>query len=245
MVVKKIKGLLGNNERQKVINKDTIDRINLLTNRTNNILRTLQSLQEVRRTIEESIANKLKIVKDEIDNIEYALQWAKVGVINSFLLSEKEMGEAKTFLDFEKFPYNNLEEALGFASIRIATNENMLIYIINLPAIEQLICAKLLIKPVKRNNTILKIDSEYFLKCNNDLYEINKQCNKVNELTIGNRDNLLEVSNSNCVKRILNSKNHNCTIINNQHIPSVQELFQGTIFLNEFEGFVEISRNKS
>lgn len=159
MVVKKIKGLLGNNERQKVINKDTIDRINLLTNRTNNILRTLQSLQEVRRTIEESIANKLKIVKDEIDNIEYALQWAKVGVINSFLLSEKEMGEAKTFLDFEKFPYNNLEEALGFASIRIATNENMLIYIINLPAIEQLICAKLLIKPVKRNNTILKIDS--------------------------------------------------------------------------------------
>ena len=122
IIVDKMNDLLTNNERQRIINKDTIERINILTNTTNLILKTVQSLKEVQKTVEESIQNKLNIIKEEVTNIEYALQWAKIGIINSFILSEKEINEAKEFLDLEKFPYNNLEEALGFATIKIATD---------------------------------------------------------------------------------------------------------------------------
>lgn len=245
IVVNNMNGLLMNNERQRIINRDSIDRINVLTNTTNKILKTIQSIEQVHRTVEDTIINKVKIIRDELMNIEYALQWAKVGVINSFILSEKEILEAKTFLDSEKFPYDNLEEALGFATIRIATDDSTILYIINLPAIDKDTCGKILIKPVKKYQTILKINSEEIIKCKNRFYELKKNCNQVNELSICNKNNLLDISETNCIPPLLNSKKHDCVVINNQHVPSVQELYQGMIFLNQFEGFLEISGNKS
>lgn len=245
IVVNKMNGLLTNNERQRIINRDSIERINVLTNTTNQILKTVKSLEQVHKTIEDTIINKLKIIKDELLNIEYALQWARVGVINSFILSENEILEAKTFLDNEKFPYNNLEEALGFASIRIATDESTILYIVNLPVIDKDVCEKILIKPVKKHQTIVKINSEEIIKCNNKFYEIEKNCNQFNDLSICSKNNLLDISETNCIPPLLNSKKHDCIIINNQHVPSVQELSKGMLFLNQFEGFLEISGNKS
>lgn len=120
IVEEKIKGLLNNNEKQWIINKDTTERINMLTDSTNHIIKTIQSLEEVRKIREETISNKIRILKEEIVNVVYALQWSKVGVINSFILSEKELNEVRQFLDKEKFPYMDLEQALNFATIKIA-----------------------------------------------------------------------------------------------------------------------------
>lgn len=245
IVVNRINGLLVNNERQKIINKNTIERINLMTNTTNTILKTIQSLGEIQRTVEDSIRNRINIIKTDIVNIEYALQWAKVGVINSFILSEKEINEAEEFLDQEEFPYRNLEEALGFASIKIATDQSSLIYIINLPAIDRTNCEKLLIKPVKQNEMIIKINSENVIKCNNKIFQIKNDCIQFNKLCICKNENLIDISETNCIPSLLKSKNHNCTLINNQHVPAVQELYQGIILLNQFNGILEISDNKT
>lgn len=241
IVVDKINGLLTNNELQRIINKDAIDKINILTETTNEILKTVQSLEETRKTIEETIASKIKIIKEEITNIEYALQWAKVGVVNSFLLSEKEMDEARIFLDSKRFPYNSLEEALGFADIRVATNNAAIIYIVSLPAINEISCEKLLIKAVKKNNKIIKLNTVNYIRCKNDIYEIKEKCQQINDLSICRKSKLLNLSNTKCVTQILLSKHHNCTIVNNQHVPSVEEIYPGTILLNQFKGLVRIA----
>jgi len=243
IVVDKINGLLANNDRQRIINKDAINRINLLTNTTNQILKTIRSLEKVESIFEETISNKLKILKEEITNVEYAIQWAKVGVINSFILSEREISEAKKFLDEEKFPYDNLEEALGFATVRIATNESTILYIVNLPAIDKKICERLLLKPVKRNQTIIKINSENIIKCKNEIYQIETNCNVFNQLCICNNENLKNISNSNCISALLNSEKHNCPVINNQHVPSVQEISEGLLLINQFNGPLRIFAN--
>lgn len=243
IVVNKINGLLSNNEKQFIINKDTINRINLLTNTTNEILKSLHSFEEIKRTVEETIINKVKILKEEVTNIEYAMQWAKVGVINSFILSEKEIFETKRFLDSEQFPYENLEEALWFADIKVATNESTILYIISLPAIDQKVCEKYLLKPVKINQTIVKIESENILKCNKEIYKVQEECNQFNKLCICNENQIINITDSNCIPPLLTSKKHNCQVINNQHIPSIQELTEGMIFLNQFNGTLRLFGN--
>lgn len=244
IVTDKINGLLVNNELQRIINKDALEKINILTNTTNAILKTVQSLEEVRKTMEETIASKIKIIKEEINNIEYALEWAKVGVVNSFLLSEKEIEEVRKFLDSEKFPYSSLEEALGFADIRIATSDATLIYIVNLPAINNITCEKLLIKAVKKDKKIIKLNTENYIKCKDELYEIKEKCNQVNDLSICRKNNIVDLSNTNCITQILSSKHHNCKIINNQHVPSVEEIYPGAILLNQYKGSIKIAQTK-
>lgn len=245
IVLDRIKGLLENNEKQRIINKNTVDRINSITNSTNAIIKAIQTIEEVRKIQEDAIVNKLRILKEEIINVEYALQWAKVGVINSFILSEKEIEEARTFLDLEKFPYNDIEQALSFATIKIATNNLDMIYIINLPAIDNKNCERLLIKPIKKNDRIIKLNTENVIKCDNEIYEIKEDCKEYNKLCICPKQNLVNISESNCIPPLLSSKTHDCVIINNQHIASIQELYPGTILLNQFEGFIKFSSNKT
>lgn len=244
IITNQVNGLLRNNDRQRIINKNIFDKINTLTTNTNIILKTVQSLSEVQRTIEETVTNKLRIIKEEIVNIDYALQWAKVGVINSFILSEKEIDEAKTFLDSEKFPYNNVEEALGFATVKIATNGSSIIYVISLPAVTDKNCKKLLIKPIKKNNTIIKIEYENLIRCKTKIFGIKENCIELNQLCICNPEKLLDLSTTKCIPRLLTSKNHDCIYVNNQHVPSVQLISPGIIFLNQFTGNIGISENK-
>lgn len=235
-----IKGLLTNNERQRIINKEIIERINGFTKVTNSIMKFVNASQEVQKTLEDNLTNKIRILKEEITNIEYALQWAKVGVINSFILSEKEIEEAKIFLESESFPYNNLEEALSFASIKIASNENDIIYIANLPSIDKVICEKSVIKPIKKNNTIIKMNYENIIQCNNFTFAIKDKCIELNKLCICDKKNLIDLSETKCIPNLLTSQKHECTIVNNHHVPSVEELYEGTILLNNFKGSVNV-----
>lgn len=245
IVVQKMEGLLENNERQRIINREVLERVNVLTNTTNHIIKTIQSLEEVRRIQEETITNKLRLLKEEIVNVEYALQWSKVGVINSFILSEREMSEVKQFLDQEKFPYTDLEQALSFATIKIATDYRAIIYIVNLPAIDNKICEKLLIKPIKKGNKIVKINTENIIRCSKEIYELRENCKEYNKLCICSEEKLIDISNTNCIPLLLSSRKHDCVVINNQHINTVQELYPGTILLNQFVGIVGTSNNET
>lgn len=56
----------------------------------------------------------------------------------------------------ERIPYNTIEEALEIANVKIFTNNTLLYYIANIPLTELETCKKLLVKPIKRNNKIIK-----------------------------------------------------------------------------------------
>jgi len=38
-----------------------------------------------------SFQNLVRLIKEDVVNIKYAIQWAKLNMINTFLLSEKEI----------------------------------------------------------------------------------------------------------------------------------------------------------
>lgn len=132
IIEQKINNVLENNNRQVIINKMSLEKINEITSRTNEILKFTKSI-DWKDSLIDKLKYKLNIVKDEIINLQYAIHWAKVGVLNSFILSSDEMKLAKNLFDSENITYLNLEESFEFSEIKIATNHHCLLYIISIP----------------------------------------------------------------------------------------------------------------
>ena len=86
------------------------------------------------------------------------------------------------------------------------------------------ICKTYLIKPVKFGYLIDKIEFDKILICNNILFAIKDNCKNYNELTICNRDKLIELREDDCITNLFKSKIGNCTQVNNEHIHTIEEI---------------------
>lgn len=151
------KNLLKNNQKQIVINKAIEERLQIITNMTNTVLNTIKTTDTLKTLIVYDIERKLKIMTEELTNINYAIQWAKSGIINSFILSNSELTIIKEHFTNQSLPYINLIEALEFGEVKISSNKNTLIFILDLPKTENVICKNLFIRPVKKGNFVINV----------------------------------------------------------------------------------------
>lgn len=51
--------------------------------------------EDIQHDIVVSIKHRLQLIKDEVININYAIHWAKVGIVNSYIFSNAEMNQIK------------------------------------------------------------------------------------------------------------------------------------------------------
>lgn len=237
----KINNVLENNNKQLIINKMTIDRVNEITNKMNILLKAIKSGNNNEDKVLLQIKYKLDLIKEEIINIEYAIHWAKANVINSYILSNNEINIVKEIFNKENIPYMNIDEALEFAEIKIATNEDTIVYIISLPVTNKEYCKKVIVKPVKIKSKINKIEYEQILQCENNIYGIKTNCKIYNSLSICLYKNLVDLRNSTCIPNLLSSQHPSCQLINNQHIPEIEEITPGLLFLNQYNGSITIN----
>lgn len=228
--------VLTNNNKQVIINQLYNERINNITKITNSILNEIKKDNQLANDIQ----YKLKLIKEELVNIRYAIHWAKQGIINSMILSNKEIRIAMKTLNEENVPYATSEEALDFANIKIISNGSYLFYIINIPLTTEKIYDKLLLKAVKKRHIINEIPYDVIIKNKNDMYGIIDNCKTTNSLSICNRNNIVNLKNSSCIPNLLNSLNSTCNKINNQHINTIDEISEGIILLNQFKGTINI-----
>ncbi|XP_050339731.1 uncharacterized protein LOC126766074 [Bactrocera neohumeralis] len=291
-----LNNIIENNNKQVIINKVIFDRINNITTISNKIIKSLQTNEEIQHHLALEIKYKLKIIKEEIINIDYAMHWAKAGIVNSYILSNdehrliKSVFENNNFLlllnwrrnrlsDYSRvnniapvvssfryvapigyskrsqvllhlvlptewrsssssaspggycveeslshhdnnFTLNNMEDSLELANIKVASNNTMLLYIVGIPVTNEDICDSILIKPIKIRKNINKISYEDIVTCNDKVFGVKNKCKEHNNIRICSRRNLIDISNTTCVPRLLRSEPAECTIINNQHIPS-------------------------
>lgn len=128
----KTNGLLENNNNQTIINKLTTEKINEIRDVTNKILKMIKTSSEVGNDLMLSYKYKLEILKEEVKNVEYAINWAKKEIVNAYVLSEEETKITEEIFDKDNIPYINLDEALEFSKIKIAVSNNTILYIISL-----------------------------------------------------------------------------------------------------------------
>lgn len=241
IIKEKINNSLNTNNNQIVINKIIMEKINEIVNTTNYINSKLNNENDIQNDIILNVELKLGLIKEEIVNLEYALHWAKANIVNSYILSNIEVNKIQEILNKEEMPYLNIVQALEFAQIKIASNNALILYIINFPTTSEKPCKTTLIKPIKKGKTIKKITHENVLVCKNKIYEIQVSCLTFYQLTICPKKNLADITDSKCIPHLLYSRPSNCTSINNHHVPSIQEITPGLVFLNQYDGPVEIN----
>lgn len=244
LIENKANNLIENNENQIVINELYNKRINNITIVTNKILKEIRENKYLDNELLVTLKYKIKIIKEELVNIKYAIHWAKEQILNSIILSTEEIDIAIKALNKEKFPFNTVEEALEFSNVKIFTNNSILIYVVNIPLTDLNLCEKLSLKPIKRNNKVIKLPNENDCKiliCENRFYSIKKPCKTLNKLSVCNSENVIEIKNSDCIPNLLRSLNSSCSVTNAQHIPSIEIIEEGIIFLNQFEDTITVN----
>ena len=112
--------LLENNDGQLIINELTINRIQEISNITNEILNVRKEDWNSELTIR--LQHKFNLIEKELQNIEYAIQWAKVNIVNSFILSKTEIEILNDVLMNYNIPIFNIDELLTFGNVKIVTN---------------------------------------------------------------------------------------------------------------------------
>lgn len=243
IIENKINNVLKNNNKQVIINQLYNDRINNITKMANEITNAIKKDNRFSDHLALDIQAKLNLIKEELVNIGYAIHWAKLGIVNSMLLSKSEIKLATDALDKDNLPYSTPEEALDFANIKIVTNNSCIFYIINIPITTKEIYDKLLIKPIKKNNIINEIDYNLILRNTKDIFGIIKDCKTINNLSICNKNNIVNISNSTCIPNLLKSLKGTCNKINNNHIPIIDEISEGILLLNQFDDIITINDN--
>lgn len=84
------------------------------------------------------------------------------------------------------------------------------------------------------------MDFENIIECKKKLYGVRIACKKYNSLSICNPNNIMDITNSTCIPPLLQSRTPTCTMVNNQHIPSVELLSPGLLLLNQYKGTANI-----
>lgn len=238
----KINNILENNNRQLIINELISNRVAEISNITNEIVKVR------REGWNDDIANrmerKLIVIEKELENIEFAIQWAKANIVNSFILSKTEVDNINEILQNYNIPVYNIDELLSFGTVKIVTNSKEILYILTIPITQTDTCKTYLAKPVKYGNVIDKIEYNHLLECNHDLFAMKNQCKKYYDLTICNKETLIELRDNYCIENLFKNRVGNCTQINNEHVPTVEEIGPDLILLNQYQGTISVNEEK-
>lgn len=246
MLTENINNIAQNNNKQILINKQNNERLNNLTKISNELTNIIKKDNKIIDEIAINTQQRLRLLKEEIVNIKFAIQWAKVNMINTMLLNKNELKLAIETLNKENIPFKTIEEAMEFADVAVMSNERKLLYVIKIPLTLIQTYKNLIIRPVKKGNLVPQLVYKEILVNSNEIFGINNECKKYNSVKICGKNQITNISDSNCIPKLINGFNSSCTYTNDHHIPTIEQIGPGIILLNDFNGTIYyLSKNQS
>lgn len=233
LIYKTLDQLTSNNNRQMVINTAFSNQLNNITKFINKISNAISKNEMILEETIEILRNKIRLVKEDIINIKYAIQWSNHNIINSIILDKKEMQMAIDKLNEDEIVFSNIEEALEVAKVTIFTNKNNLLYVIKIPLTSKILYKNVIIRPIIKNNSIINLNFNEIFTSENETYALKSNCKTYNKMKICQKNHLLNLNQDNCIKNIIIGKNSSCTVSNSHHVPHIEEITDSIIFLND------------
>ncbi|XP_017489914.1 PREDICTED: uncharacterized protein LOC108378125 [Rhagoletis zephyria] len=204
------------------------------------MLNTIRKDDNVLTEILINLQNRIRLIKEELINIRYAVQWAKHNIINSVMLSKEEVELSISKLREDEVPFKSAEEALELSKVNVFSQDMKIVYMVKIPLTLKETFGRIIIRPVKRiNNIVIKTEYNEILKGKYTLFGIKNKCESYNDVTICKETHLVDLSKDLCVTRIINSLNSTCSTTNGHHVPTLEEIKPGVILLNQFNGKLE------
>lgn len=236
--------LSQNSNKQVVINEILNDRINNVTEIINKMSNAIGKGNYITNEIIINLQNRIRLIKEQLININYAIQWAKNGIINSLILNKFEIKIALDKLREERMPFASAEEAVEYAKVSIILKNSVILYVIKIPLTNDKIFENIIIRPVKKYKKIVKLPYKEIIKENNKIYGLKNNCKKFNKIQLCNENDLIDLSKDNCIPNVIKGLESSCPFLNNQHIPRIEKIFPGVILLNDFNDTIEIDKNR-
>uniref|UniRef100_A0A034WGH6 Retrovirus-related Env polyprotein from transposon gypsy n=1 Tax=Bactrocera dorsalis TaxID=27457 RepID=A0A034WGH6_BACDO len=240
VITKNLNEINNNNNKQVLINNIFNEKINNISMIVNNLLNNIRKDTYIENETIINLQNRIRLIKEELINIKYAIQWAKKDILNTLLLNKNEIEIALENLENDEIPFKNAEEALEISNINVISQNMTIFYMVKIPLTIKENFQKIIIRPVvKQNKIIINVKFDKILKGTKDTYGIKEECNNYKKIEICKQTQLVNISNSSCIPRVVNSLNSSCTVTNGQHIQQIEELKPGTILLNGFQGVID------
>lgn len=236
MIENNLNDLISNNNDQIIINNELQNRINNLTKVSNMLANSIKRDDSFNNEIATSLQNQVRLMKEEIVNVKYAIQWAKLNIINTLLLNEIEIAEVRNIFHKGNLTFLSVEEMLEFVDVSVLHNKTSIIYIVKIPELETTTYKNLLIKPVIKNHSIVQLESNEIFQHKEQMFKIPTNCKLANNLKICNKDKIVNLNKTKCIFKLVQGKESLCDFSNAEHIEEIEEIDKSIILLNNFNG---------
>jgi hypothetical protein len=232
-----INGIVSNNNQQTVINKDFQDRINKLTEKYNQWKDDKSSIDDSKLFLVE----ELDQLQRTVDNIFAAIHLAKKDIINQASLDAATLQQATSWAKANNLESPSLAQILDYAEIAIGHTNNSVITILKFPTLEEEIFKYSTIRPVIHNKLAISTDIEEVIANHNHIFKVTKACNQHNGIFVCDRKHLTDIAEDGCIANILNQKNASCNYYSTFARNDVEEVADGIVLLNNFNGTINSS----
>lgn len=232
-----------NNNKQFHVNEAFNKRINNLTEIINRMSNFVRKSVYLENEIVINLQNRIRLVKEELINIENGIEWAKIGIVNPLILNKKEIEVAMKKIEEEHIPFVNPEEALQFAKVSVLYNKNnynKIFYMVKVPLTKKEMYENVILRPVKKKTYVIKLEFLEILKNEETIYAIKEKCEEYNDIMICKENQIIDITNNTCIPNIINNRNSSCVTSNNHHISPIEEIESGVILLNGYNGSIYI-----
>lgn len=93
----------------------------------NNLFNSIKKDTYIENETITNLQNRIRLIKEELINIKYAIQWAKKDILNTLLLNKNEIEIALEKLEDDEIPFKSAEEALEISNVNVVS-QNMTIF---------------------------------------------------------------------------------------------------------------------
>lgn len=223
--------MTDNSNQQIIINDELNQGVNNITDAINKVIISHRKTSTAVDLL--NILMNLDILNNEIDHIQDAILLAKLEMISSKILSHHEIELINQILSSQGISPALLDEALSFASATIGTNGEIILFIINIPHFSQSTYQHLKIEPIIFNSQRIKLNGNEYIHGNGKLFLKNGNCQKLGNWSLCTQSKLKDVSEDDCIFKLITGKNSRCNYDVISHHPAVTEMSQTTLLLNE------------
>ncbi|XP_049311122.1 uncharacterized protein LOC125778299 [Bactrocera dorsalis] len=241
IIANNINDLNKNNNKQVYVNEAFNKRLNNLTNMVNKISNAIRKDVLLENEIVINLQNRVRLIKDELINIQNGIEWAKLGIVNPSILDKKEIEIALSKIREENIMFVSPEDALQFAKVSVLYSTNKkIIYLIKVPLTKKETYENIILRPVKKENSIINLEFKRILKNGKTIYGIVNDCENFNNIRICKDDQIKNISDTKCIPNLISGQNSTCVMSNNHHIPLIEEIESGVILLNNYNASIYI-----
>lgn len=222
--------LITQNNEQYKVNMQLDERVSRLTDTINKVIENSLSNKLIFNEIE-TITTILNIdnINHLLDNIQDAITLSKSSLVSNKILSLKELNTVKTLLQDQGVTIDFPDEALQFVIPKLALKDDTLLYMLNVPRLENTTSIILRIYPLVTNNRILHQYPTHVIKRSNLLYTTTKPDDFVQ------KSSYLSELHDNCLTFLINGKQANCSSIM-QNKTTQQLITENSILISNAKG---------